>query len=284
MELEILADDNQIDVVKKRRKPVREPGDAYVKVEPDGGATAIYEAYMKLIDTSFNMTVNEIQDYFDCSSTYLFKRRNGEEEHSNLDIKNKINYIWVNNAARSIIVKRLIEMDIWDDYYKGLLIKNSLYCRFSFEEYVKRELKREVKYGYLFLKDFEEHKLFPKFKELYSNSERWMNLLISYSKFCFGECKEEDAVIETGVCPKALYSPKKLKEEFGIRHNSILYRDYINAHGVHKYKIKGLVRYDLNDLLAKPIPVHIGVYRSMSKMRIVGDILKSIILNTKKNE
>ncbi|WP_182102502.1 hypothetical protein [Niallia taxi] len=283
MALEILSDDNQFDVVKRKRKPTREPGEAYVKVEPDGGAEAIYWAYIELIDTSFNMTVNEIQDYFDCSTTYLFKRRNGEEERPHLDIKNKINYIWINDAARTIMVRRLIESDHWDKY-KGLLIKNSLYCRFSFEEYIKRELKKEIKYGYLFLSDFEKHKLFPKFKELYPSDEGMLSMLIRASSFRFGKCSDEDAVIETGFFPKALYSPKKLKDELGIRHNAILYRDYINFHGIHKYRINGLVRYDLDDILANPIPVHIQVYRSMTKGRIVGELLKLAISDAKKSK
>jgi hypothetical protein len=218
-------------------------GENYIKLEGKGETVRdILNLYVEHIREGYNLTVEEICNYLQCSKVYFLS-----------NYRDSIKHIRITVIVRDIfftLLKKgeldLLEADM--DKLIRLFLKRILYNREDFNRFIKENCFVEHKYKRLTLEDF--NLKIVNFKDRMDT----IDLLNGISFDLYGRCKE-GIIKPINYVPDELNSLKTALKEFGMKYDVEFYR-LVKAKGVNKICLGNLARYDLEDFEEYPIKVN----------------------------
>lgn len=224
--------------------------------------TAIVHDYIQLIESGFDLTLEEMAAYFDCTPEFAMKHFRGRFRH-----------ILITRTVRKMLMKAMNEQLISEDEpWVPLLKKRVLFCRLDLQDFVK-ELPVETRFGYL---DWSHFSFGPEAlaKPGQPTNDAAGRLVLTQAALkLYGE--EHPVIQPLGCLPDRLYSLKSLKELRKDRHNVETYR-YLERMGANKIKFRGLVRYDLNSFKDKAAAVPIQAFKHGNERHVAAMIEKMV--------
>jgi hypothetical protein len=246
-------------------------GNNYIKLEGTGNTIIdIVDSYIKYINEGYNLTVEEICNYLQCSSTYFLNNYRDSIKHIRITVMVRDSFFQLLRAEAISLTEdteRLIKM----------FLKRILYNREDFNRFIKENCVVEHKYKRFSLDDFE---LYPK---NYEDKKRIVELLNFISYDLYLDCKEP-VIKPLDYVPDKLHSLKNLKEYLDIKYDVEFYR-MIQQQGINKIKLGNLVRYDIADFDCESmISVNYKVWEKLDSEKTIAEILKyyeSLVRNQK---
>ncbi|MGG0754300.1 hypothetical protein [Brevibacillus laterosporus] len=208
--------------------------------------------------------MDDITSYFGC--TYLYALKN---------IKPHIPHISINSVARKLIYRSHNEMyERWEEeILEHLVKKRILFNEEDFSNFIKSNVKKEVRYGHISLFDFEKVVGYQFILDHYDKNKETPSIILN--KAAGKLYKQSKACIIPSMLdtiPEKLYSIKELKKYTGYRHDMEVLR-LIKARGANKYLYGNLVRYDLSEIDTKSIPIPIDFYQKKDCDILMNEIL-----------
>lgn len=217
-----------------------------VKINGEGQTLeSIADLYLGLIEEDFNMTIDEMADYFSCSYDYAQK-----------NIAPYIHHIYINFVAKKALNKH-------GDTSKhiDLFTKRKLFSRIDFQQFVLEEsvlLCDRERYYLSELSAAAREKLegIVKIQEKETTvSKGFEDIALQQAKKLYSEAELKSKVnkkLAISELPVKLYSLKELVEgieELNIkfRYKVLVYR-HLESQGIPKIKIQSLIRYRREDL------------------------------------
>lgn len=95
-----------------------------IKIEGKGlTLEEIADSYYELIDSDFNMTINDMANYLRCSYDYIQK-----------NIAPYVHHLYINSVANKALVQNYN-----DSEYFNLFTKRKLFSRMDFQDFILRE-------------------------------------------------------------------------------------------------------------------------------------------------
>lgn len=213
-----------------------------IKIEGKGlTLEEIADSYYELIDSDFNMTINDMANYLSCSYDYIQK-----------NIAPYVHHLYINSVANKALVQNYNESE-----YFNLFTKRKLFSRMDFQDFILRESVLLLTKERYYIDDLSEDaretltglveksdektnvsRLFESIvKKLYSPTE--------FNSSLVRECKL-DAI------SKQLYSLKDLLAgidawDLHFNYKVEVFR-YLEKQGIPKLKFQTLIRYRIEDL------------------------------------
>jgi hypothetical protein len=262
---------------KEEKKLIKDTGEYfgnnYIKLDGTGNTiTDIIDSYIKYINEGYNLTVEEICNYLQCSSTYFLNNYRDSIKHIRITVM-------VRDAFFQLLRAEMISLTEDTERLIKMFLKRILYNREDFNRFIKENCLVEHKYKRYSLDDFE---IYPK---NFEDRRRVIELLNFISYDLYFECKEP--VIEPlDYIPSELHSLKNLKEYLDIKYDVEFYR-MIQQQGINKIKLGNLVRYDITDFDSESmISVNYKAWEMLGK-KMITEILKcyeGLIRNQKNNK
>ncbi|BCD02811.1 hypothetical protein BC30048_p1320 (plasmid) [Bacillus cereus] len=217
-----------------------------VKINGEGQTLeSIATLYLGLIEEGFNMTIDEMADYFSCSYDYVQK-----------NIAPYIQHIYINHVAYKALKKHGDESK-----HIELFTKRKLFSRIDFQQFVLKKsvllCDRERYYlNELSAAAREELEVIVKKQEKETTvSKGFEDIALQQAKKLYSEVELKSRVtkkLEINELPVRLYSLKELVEgiedlKMKFRYKVMVYR-YLQSQGIPKIQIQSLIRYRKEDL------------------------------------
>ncbi|QDX90938.1 hypothetical protein EEL30_00175 (plasmid) [Brevibacillus laterosporus] len=222
-----------------------------------------YESY---ITSHFHLTVDDIVEFFGC--TYLYALKN---------IRPYVEHISINTVARKLIFRSHNEICEWEEETLELAKKRILFNDEDFRDFVRTNVKKEIKYGHIPFSEFEDKEEYQFILRNYDkNKETPFAVLNKAANKLYKEFKKGIVSKELESVPGKLYSLKELKEYMGYRHDMEV-RRLVESRGANKHSYGNLIRYDVNEVVSNSIPIPIDVYQKKPH----GILVKEIISESK---
>ncbi|PEY47891.1 hypothetical protein CN348_24300 [Bacillus cereus] len=219
----------------------------YLVKVPGGGLTLeeIADSYLELIESDFNMTIDEIAVYLSCSYDYVQEK-----------IAPYIHHIYINSVANKALFKHNTK-----EVHTHLFTKRKLFSRSGFQQFLLNEsvlLVDRERYYVNELSAAAQEKLNEMAKSSKNKttiSEVFEKVAVQQAKKIYSKSALESKDIkkvEVSNFPTKLYSVKDLLngvEELNMKfqYKVIVYR-YLKKQGIPKVKLHSLVRYRHEDL------------------------------------
>ncbi|HFK1495035.1 TPA: hypothetical protein ACGXKS_005671 [Bacillus cereus] len=220
---------------------------SYLVKVPGGGLTLeeIADSYLELIESDFNMTIDEMAVYLSCSYDYVQEK-----------IAPYIHHIYINSVAN----KALFTHDT-KGVHTHLFTKRKLFSRSGFQQFLFNEsvllVDRERYYvNELSLAAREKlNEMAKNSKNKTTISEAFETVAVQQAKKIYSKLALESKDIKKTKInnfPTKLYSLKDLLdgiEELNMKfqYKVVVYR-YLKKQGIPKVKLHSLVRYRQEDL------------------------------------
>jgi hypothetical protein len=245
-------------------------GENYIKLEGKGITIRdILNLYVDHIREGYNLTVEEICNYLQCSKVHFLSNYRDSIKHIRITII-------IRDIFFTLLKKReidLLEADM--DKLISLFLKRILYNRDDFNRFIAENCFIEHKYKRLSLEDF--NLKITDFKDRMDA----IDLLNAISFELYGRC-DEGILKSIHYVPGELHSLKSSLQEFGMKYDVEFYR-LIKAKGVNKICLGNLARYDLEDFEGYYIKVNYKEWDKLGTDKIIKNILKVYkIANIKK--
>ncbi|MCU4863844.1 hypothetical protein OB981_27865 [Bacillus cereus] len=217
-----------------------------VKINGEGQTLeSIADLYLGLIEEDFNMTIDEMAEYFSCSYDYVQK-----------NIAPYIHHIYINHVANKALNKHGDGRE-----YIELFTKRKLFSRKGFQQFVLEEsvllCERERYYlNELSAAAREKLEMIVKKQEKKTTvSKGFEDIALQQAKKLYSEVELKSRAtkkLEINELPVRLYSLKELVEgiedlKMKFRYKVMVYR-YLQSQGIPKIQIQSLIRYRKEDL------------------------------------
>ncbi|MBG9774460.1 hypothetical protein O0555_18285 [Brevibacillus laterosporus] len=101
-----------------------------------------YESY---ITSRFHLTIDDIVEFFGC--TYIYALKN---------IRPYVEHISINTLARKFIYRSHNDLSEWEEETLELAKKRILFNNEVFRDFVRKNVKKEIKYGHIPFFEFED--------------------------------------------------------------------------------------------------------------------------------
>lgn len=220
-----------------------------------------YESY---ITSGFHLTVHDIAEYFGCTYPYTLT-----------NIRPYIEHISINTVARKLIFRSHNQICEWEEKNLELAKKRILFNNVDFRDFVRKNVKKEIRYGHIPFAEFEDEKEYQFILNSYDkNKENPFVVLNKAAKKLYKRFKERKVSNELKSVPDKLYSLKELKEHLGYRHDMEV-RRLIESRGANKHCYGNLIRYDINELIDDSIPIPINIYQEKPHSILVKEIISA---------
>jgi hypothetical protein len=263
---------------KEEKKLIKDTGEYfgnnYIKLDGTGNTiTDIVDSYIKYINEGYNLTVEEICNYLQCSSTYFLNNYRDSIKHIRITVM-------VRDAFFQLLRAEMISLTEDAERLISMFLKRILYNREDFNRFIKENCLVEHKYKRFSLDDLE---LYPK---NYEDKRRIIELLNFISYDLYLDCKEP-ITKPLDYIPYELHSLKNLKEYLDVKYDVEFYR-LIQQQGINKIKLGNLVRYDIAHFDSEnEISVNYKAWKRLGNEKIIAEILKcyeGFIRNQKNNK
>jgi len=201
--------------------------------------------YTDLIESGFNLTVEEVTAYLRC--TY---------QHVTDKIVPEVQHIRITEAAKIMLLRYAAEYNI-DERISLLYMKRILFEKTDFQRYICEHAKKIVAYHRFYETDFSPEVInYIKAKlASYNANSKGRNLSIEdymqrvMNTFLWEKFKNQPLMIPFNESfPATLYSQKDLMELFGLTYKVEFYRK-IDSLGVNKIKIGNMIRYRKEEIV-----------------------------------
>lgn len=230
----------------------------------------IAHKYELHIESGFDVTIEEMANYFGCKPLYIM-----------LHIRPLFRHIVISSVARKFLLRAMAEGEIDESVvWRPLIKKRLLFLREDFELFIK-ELPVQVCYDYLRWSDLKAIGAFEHVKQ-----EEAAVSLSQAIQSLYGSTTvepEDEIIRELSKVPEKLYSLQELKLILNHKYNVDTYR-WLKSKCANKIHVNNLVRYDITEFetAAAAVPIHAFAYEGREQVFKGIVIMAELIQKSKK--
>lgn len=222
-----------------------------IKIEGKGlTLEEIADSYYELIDSDFNMTINDMANYLRCSYDYIQK-----------NIAPYVHHLYINSVANKALVQNYN-----DSEYFNLFTKRKLFSRMDFQDFILRESVLLLTKERYYIDDLDEDTrevlsgLVEKSDEKTNVSRLFETIVKQQVAKLYSPNELNSSLVrerKLDVESKQLYSLKDLLagiEGWDLHFNyKVEVFRYLEKQGIPKLKFQTLIRYRIEDLEDKAV-------------------------------
>ncbi|BCC15011.1 hypothetical protein BC30048_p2023 (plasmid) [Bacillus cereus] len=222
-----------------------------IKIEGKGlTLEEIADSYYELIDSDFNMTINDMANYLRCSYDYIQK-----------NIAPYVHHLYINSVANKALVQNYN-----DSEYFNLFTKRKLFSRMDFQDFILRESVLLLTKERYYIDDLHEDTrevlsgLVEKSDEKTNVSRLFETIVKQQVAKLYSPNELNSSLVrerKLSVESKQLYSLKDLLagiEDWNLHFNyKVEVFRYLEKQGIPKLKFQTLIRYRIEDLEDKAV-------------------------------
>lgn len=222
-----------------------------IKIEGKGlTLEEIADSYYELIDSDFNMTINDMANYLRCSYDYIQK-----------NIAPYVHHLYINSVANKALVQNYN-----DSEYFNLFTKRKLFSRMDFQDFILRESVLLLTKERYYIDDLDEDTrevlsgLVEKSDEKTNVSRLFETIVKQQVAKLYSPNELNSSLVrerKLSVESKQLYSLKDLLagiEDWDLHFNyKVEVFRYLEKQGIPKLKFQTLIRYRIEDLEDKAV-------------------------------
>jgi hypothetical protein len=210
----------------------------------------IADSYYELIDSDFNMTINDMANYLRCSYDYIQK-----------NIAPYVHHLYINSVANKALVQNYN-----DSEYFNLFTKRKLFSRMDFQDFILRESVLLLTKERYYIDDLHEDTrevlsgLVEKSDEKTNVSRLFETIVKQQVAKLYSPNELNSSLVrerKLSVESKQLYSLKDLLagiEDWNLHFNyKVEVFRYLEKQGIPKLKFQTLIRYRIEDLEDKAV-------------------------------
>jgi hypothetical protein len=223
-----------------------------IKIEGKGlTLEEIADSYYELIDSDFNMTINDMANYLRCSYDYIQKKKHAPYVH----------HLYINSVANKALVQNYN-----DSEYFNLFTKRKLFSRMDFQDFILRESVLLLTKERYYIDDLHEDTrevlsgLVEKSDEKTNVSSLFETIVKQQVAKLYSPNELNSSLVrerKLSVESKQLYSLKDLLagiEDWNLHFNyKVEVFRYLEKQGIPKLKFQTLIRYRIEDLEDKAV-------------------------------